>query len=165
MLGLRLVEIWANVPFLYMVIILVSVMPSWWGTGWQVSSLLLIMVLFSWTGMTYYIRAAVYKEKARDYVSAAKVIGASSAIIIFRHLLPKFSSISKFFQIFTDFSVFLVLCKKYFFAKRNISLPGNSFLRKISSAKRNTFRALLLQRNKNSKHLGCLDKNQNFNFL
>ena len=45
MLGLRLVEIWANVPFLYMVIILVSVMPGWWGVGWQVSSLLFIMVL------------------------------------------------------------------------------------------------------------------------
>jgi microcin C transport system permease protein len=58
MVGLRLVEIWANVPFLYMVIILVSVMPGWWGVGWQVSSLLFIMVLFSWTGMTYYIRAA-----------------------------------------------------------------------------------------------------------
>jgi ABC-type microcin C transport system permease subunit YejE len=28
MLGLRFVEIWANVPFLYMVIILVSVMPG-----------------------------------------------------------------------------------------------------------------------------------------
>ena len=101
MLGLRLVEIWANVPFLYMVIILVSVMPSWWGTGWQVSSLLLIMVLFSWTGMTYYIRAAVYKEKARDYVSAAKVIGASSARIIFRHLLPNVISTLVTFAPFT----------------------------------------------------------------
>ena len=39
MLGLRFVEIWANVPFLYMVIILVSVMPGGWGIGWQVSSL------------------------------------------------------------------------------------------------------------------------------
>ena len=101
MLGLRLVEIWANVPFLYMVIILVSVMPGWWGVGWQVSSLLFIMVLFSWTGMTYYIRAAVYKEKARDYVSAAKVIGAGPLRIIFRHLLPNVISTLVTFAPFT----------------------------------------------------------------
>ena len=86
--------------FLYMVIILVSVMPGWWGVGWQVSSLLFIMVLFSWTGMTYYIRAAVYKE-GRDYVSAAKVIGAGPLRIIFRHLLPNVISTLVTFAPFT----------------------------------------------------------------
>jgi len=101
MLGLRLVEIWSNVPFLYMVIILVSVMPGWWGLGWQVSSLLLIMVLFSWTGMTYYVRSAVYKEKARDYVAAARVIGAGPWRIIFSHLLPNVVSTLVTFAPFT----------------------------------------------------------------
>ncbi len=101
MLGLRFVEIWANVPFLYMVIILVSVLPSGWGTGWQVSSLLMIMVLFSWTGMTYYIRASVYKEKSRDYISAAKVIGAGPFRIIFKHLLPNVISTLVTFAPFT----------------------------------------------------------------
>jgi microcin C transport system permease protein len=101
MLGLRFVEIWANVPFLYMVIILVSVMPGWWGVGWQVSSLLIIMVLFSWTGMTYYIRASVYKEKSRDYIAAAKVIGAGPFRIIFKHLLPNVISTLVTFAPFT----------------------------------------------------------------
>jgi len=101
MLGLRLVEIWSNVPFLYMVIILVSVMPSWWGIGWQVSSLLCIMVLFSWTGMTYYIRSAIYKEKAKDYVAAARVIGAGPIRIIFKHLLPNIISTLVTFAPFT----------------------------------------------------------------
>jgi len=100
-LGLRLVEIWANVPFLYMVIILVSVMPGWLGVGWQVASLLFIMVLFSWTGMTYYVRAAVYKEKARDYVAAARVLGASPLRVIFRHLLPNVISTLVTFAPFT----------------------------------------------------------------
>ena len=99
--GLRLVEIWANIPFLYMVIILVSIMPGWWGVGWQVSSLLIIMVLFSWTGMTYYIRSAVFKEKSRDYVASAKVVGASPLRIIFRHLLPNVVSTLVTFAPFT----------------------------------------------------------------
>ena len=101
MLGLRFVEIWANVPFLYMVIILVSVMPGGWGVGWQVSSLLIIMVMFSWTGMTYYIRASVYKEKSRDYIAAARVIGASPVRIIFKHLLPNVVSTLVTFAPFT----------------------------------------------------------------
>jgi len=101
MIGLRFVETWANVPFLYMVIILVSVMPGWWGVGWQVSSLLLIMVLFSWTGMAYYVRASIYKEKAREYVAAARVIGASPGRIVFRHLLPNVISTLVTFAPFT----------------------------------------------------------------
>ena len=101
MLGLRFVEIWANVPFLYMVIILVSVMPSGWGVGWQVSSLLIIMVMFSWTGMTYYIRASVYREKARDYIAAARVIGAGPFRIIFKHILPNVVSTLVTFAPFT----------------------------------------------------------------
>ena len=101
MVGLRFVEIWSNVPFLYMVIILVSVMPGWWGVGWQVSSLLFIMVLFSWTGMTYYVRASIYKEKAREYVAAARVIGASPTRIVFRHLLPNVISTLVTFAPFT----------------------------------------------------------------
>jgi microcin C transport system permease protein len=46
------------------------------------------MVLFSWTGMTYYMRTETYKEKARDYIAAARVIGASNTRIIFRTYCP-----------------------------------------------------------------------------
>ena len=35
--------------------------------------LLVVMVLFSWTSMTYYMRTATYREKARDYTAAAVV--------------------------------------------------------------------------------------------
>ena len=50
--------------------------------------LLVVLVLFSWTGMTYYMRTETYKEKARDYIASARVIGASNTRIIFRHVLP-----------------------------------------------------------------------------
>ncbi|MDH4031978.1 MAG: ABC transporter permease subunit, partial [Chromatiales bacterium] len=50
--------------------------------------LLVIMVLFSWTFMTYYMRTETYREKARDYALAARVLGASTPRIIFRHILP-----------------------------------------------------------------------------
>lgn len=78
----RMVEIWSNIPFLYIVIIVASIITP--NLGW----LLLIVVLFSWTGMTYYMRTATYKEKARDYVAAAEVLGASTPRIIFTHVIP-----------------------------------------------------------------------------
>lgn len=78
----RLIEVWSNVPFLYVIMIVASVVtPNFW-------TLLLIMVAFSWTGMTWYMRTATYKENARDYVLAARAIGASGSRIVFRHILP-----------------------------------------------------------------------------
>jgi microcin C transport system permease protein len=84
----RIIEIWSNIPFLYMVIIVFSVIPATFSIPTRISILLLIMVLFSWTFMTYYMRTETYREKARDYALAARVLGASTSRIIFRHILP-----------------------------------------------------------------------------
>ncbi len=78
----RIIEIWSNIPFLYVVIIVASlVKPT---LGWLVA----ITIAFGWMGMTYYMRTGTYKEKARDYVAAARVLGASDARILFHHILP-----------------------------------------------------------------------------
>ncbi|HSG91304.1 MAG TPA: ABC transporter permease subunit [Pseudomonadales bacterium] len=84
----RVIEIWSNIPFLYMVIIVFSVIPGTFSIAARISILLMIMVLFSWTGLTYYMRTETYKEKSRDYTAAAQVLGASTARIIFTHILP-----------------------------------------------------------------------------
>ena len=84
----RIIEIWSNIPFLYMVIIVFSVIPSSLSITSRIGILLAVMVLFSWTGMTYNMRTETYKEKARDYVAAARIIGASDSRIVFRHILP-----------------------------------------------------------------------------
>jgi microcin C transport system permease protein len=39
-------------------------------------------------GITYYVRGEFYREKARDYVSAAVSLGAKNRTIIFKHILP-----------------------------------------------------------------------------
>jgi microcin C transport system permease protein len=88
LLGQRLVEIWSNIPFLYMVIIGVSLVPAELGTIWRILLLLVIMVAFSWADKTWYLRTVTYKERARDYVAAAQLMGASPARIIFQHILP-----------------------------------------------------------------------------
>ena len=84
----RIIEIWSNIPFLYMVIIVFSVIPGHFDTISRIAILLLVMVLFSWTSMTYFMRTETYKQKSRDYIAAAKILGASHSHIIFRHILP-----------------------------------------------------------------------------
>lgn len=80
--GQRLLEIWNAVPVLYIIMILAAIItPGFW-------TLLILMALFSWMGMTDLIRTSVYKEKARDYVLAARAIGASHSRIMFSHILP-----------------------------------------------------------------------------
>ena len=78
----RFIEIWSMVPFLYVIMILVSIMkPSF-------MLFTLINVMFGWMGMTWYMRTMTYKEKAREYVMAAKALGASNSRILFHHILP-----------------------------------------------------------------------------
>lgn len=84
----RVIEIWSNVPFLYMVIIIFSVIPATFSVFTRIVILLTVMVLFSWTSMTYFMRTETYKQKARDYVASARIIGASNTRIIFKHILP-----------------------------------------------------------------------------
>lgn len=104
LLGQRAVEVWQNIPFLYMVIIVVAAvsdlpfnLPAWF----RILVLLAIMVLFSWTSMTYYMRTSVLREKSRDYVAAAQLLGASTPRIIFNHLLPNTISTMVTFMPFT----------------------------------------------------------------
>ncbi|TDJ21970.1 MAG: ABC transporter permease subunit [Gammaproteobacteria bacterium] len=83
----RLIEIWSNVPFLYVIMIIASiVVPNFW-------TLVLVMVIFGWMGMTWYMRTSTYKEKTREYVLAARALGASSARTIFSHILPNTISV------------------------------------------------------------------------
>lgn len=97
----RLIEIWSNIPFLYMVIIVFSIIPSTFTIPSRIVTLFIVMVLFSWTSMTYYMRTETYKEKARDYIAAAKIMGATNFRIIFRHILPNVISTLVTFMPFT----------------------------------------------------------------
>ena len=83
----RIIEIWSNVPFLYVIIIISSiVVPNF-------MMLILIMAIFGWIGITWTMRTVTYKERAREYAMAAKALGASNLRIIFKHIIPNTISI------------------------------------------------------------------------
>jgi microcin C transport system permease protein len=94
LLGQRMVEIWASLPFLYTIIFVSSIVVPVYIPGrmqlLQPSFWLLVGILaaFEWMAMTYYVRGEFYREKAKDYVGAAIVTGVSEARIMFGHILP-----------------------------------------------------------------------------
>lgn len=81
----RLIEIFANMPFLFVVIIFSSMVPEQF-KGLPI--ILTILMVFGWMGITKLMRTAAYRDKERDYIAAARVLGAGTPRIIFRHLLP-----------------------------------------------------------------------------
>ncbi|PIE61370.1 MAG: peptide ABC transporter permease [Desulfobacterales bacterium] len=83
----RVIEIWSNIPFLYVIIIISSiVVPSF-------MILILIMAFFGWIGITWVMRTMTYKEKEREYILAVRSLGASHFRIIFRHIIPNTISV------------------------------------------------------------------------
>ncbi|WP_150304118.1 ABC transporter permease [Pseudomonas saliphila] len=80
--GQRFIEVWSGLPVLYLLIILASfVQPSFW---W----LLGIMLLFSWMSLVDVVRAEFLRGRNLEYVRAARALGASNRVIMFRHILP-----------------------------------------------------------------------------
>jgi microcin C transport system permease protein len=78
----RFMEIWGAMPTLYLLIILSSVVQPnfWWLLG--------ILLLFSWMGYVGVVRAEFLRARNFDFVRAARALGVSNLVIMFRHVLP-----------------------------------------------------------------------------
>jgi len=78
----RVIEIWSGMPVLYLLIIMSSMItPNFW---W----LLLMLLLFSWMHLVGVVRAEFLRARNFDYVKAARALGATDPVIMWRHVLP-----------------------------------------------------------------------------
>jgi microcin C transport system permease protein len=78
----RFKEIWGSMPMLYMLIIFSSLFaPSFW-------LLVVLIAIFGWLGIAAYVRAEFLKNRTLDYVRAARALGQSNRMIMWRHILP-----------------------------------------------------------------------------
>jgi microcin C transport system permease protein len=78
----RFIEIWTTIPELYLLLIISSVLVPGFFT------LLGIMLLFSWVSLVGLVRAEFLRGRNFEYIQAARALGVSNTVIIFRHLLP-----------------------------------------------------------------------------
>lgn len=78
----RVIEIWSSLPSLYILIIFSALFaPGFW-------TLLLILLLFSWTHLVDVVRAEFLRARSLDYVRAAKALGVGNFTLMHRHILP-----------------------------------------------------------------------------
>ncbi len=82
LIGQRMIEIWAGLPVLFLLIILSSMVEP----GPLV--LLGLLVLFSWMTLVSVVRAEFLRARNFDFVRAARSLGVSNATIMRRHVLP-----------------------------------------------------------------------------
>lgn len=78
----RFIEIWGAMPELYLLIIFASIFKP------SIFLLLFLLSLFSWMGLSDYVRAEFLKGRNLDYVKAARALGVRDGAIMWRHLLP-----------------------------------------------------------------------------
>lgn len=78
----RAIEIWSSMPELYLLIIFASIFAP------SVALLIILLSLFGWMGLSDYVRAEFFKNRALEYVRAAQALGLSNRQIIWRHILP-----------------------------------------------------------------------------
>lgn len=79
---MRTVDVLLCIPT-FSLLILVSVLYQPGPVG-----LAVILAIFGWTGLARLIRGEVLSLRSRDYVDAARVVGASNGRVIFRHVIP-----------------------------------------------------------------------------
>jgi len=82
LVGQRFIEIWSSMPSLYILIIFSALFaPGFW-------TLLLILLLFSWTHLVDVVRAEFLRARSLDYVRAARALGVGNFTLMRRHILP-----------------------------------------------------------------------------
>lgn len=78
----RFLEIWTAIPSLFVIIILFAILGrSFW-------LLVFITTLFAWPGLVGVVRAEFLRARNFEYVRAARALGVSNRVIMFRHILP-----------------------------------------------------------------------------
>lgn len=79
---MRFVDVMLCFPSFFLILAVIAILePSIW-------NIMIVIGLTSWMGITRLVRADFISLKERDFVQAARAIGASDFRIIFRHILP-----------------------------------------------------------------------------
>ena len=88
----RLIEIMNAFPRLPLWLALAAIMPGDWSPLKVYFAITLVLSLLGWTRLARVVRGKILSLREEDYATAARLMGASHSRILFRHLLPGFTS-------------------------------------------------------------------------
>lgn len=81
------VTTWNSIPGLFLLILITSLFSA------TATTLIFILGITGWTGTTRLVRAETYSIKEREFVIAARAVGASNLRIMFLHIVPNVLSL------------------------------------------------------------------------
>jgi len=84
---MRFVDVLLAIPAIYLLILFATLQPFHLSPH-SPGTLAIIIAIVSWGGLARLVRSEVLTVKQRDFVMAARSIGAGDFRIMFRHLLP-----------------------------------------------------------------------------
>jgi peptide/nickel transport system permease protein len=88
----RSIEVLQSMPTLPLWMALSAALPAAWSPITAYFGVTIILSLFSWTTLARQVRGRFLSMRDDDFITAARLIGAGDARIVFRHLLPSFAS-------------------------------------------------------------------------
>ncbi|MEC8359587.1 MAG: ABC transporter permease subunit, partial [SAR324 cluster bacterium] len=88
----RLIEILQSLPPIPIWMALTAALPRDWTVEQTYFAITLILSLLGWTTLGREVRGRFLSLREEDFVMAAKLSGCSQSRIIFRHMLPTFTS-------------------------------------------------------------------------
>ena len=88
----RGIEILNSFPHLPLWMALAALMPPDWSVLRTYFSITIVLSLLNWTGLARVVRGKILSLREEDYAMAARLLGASHGRILFRHLVPGFTS-------------------------------------------------------------------------
>ncbi len=88
----RLIEIVNAFPHIPLWLAFGAVIPADWPPVFTYFAITLVLSLLSWTALARVVRGKILALREEDYATAARLLGASHSRVLFRHLLPGFTS-------------------------------------------------------------------------
>jgi peptide/nickel transport system permease protein len=88
----RVIEFLRSMPQIPLWMALAAAVPPRWPIEYTYLAITLILSLIGWTGLARVVRGRFLSLREEDFVLAARLCGAPQRRIIFRHMLPSFTS-------------------------------------------------------------------------
>ena len=86
---MRLVEVLMTIPSIYLIVAMAKVLPDTLSSSDRFILIVFITSFVAWAGLARVIRGEVLSIKQREFVQAARAMGAQPLYIVLRHVLPQ----------------------------------------------------------------------------
>ena len=112
---MRLVDITLAVPFILVALVVAVIL------GNCLNIVVVLLVMFFWTGFARQIRAETLQLKTTDYVAFARSSGASNVRIMYKHILP---GVFSTFLVIATLTVGTVILTESILTFLGVGVPG-----------------------------------------